>query len=64
MVTAVQQCRHAATRNAFSAATPERIVAAKRFMGELDKLYKVCFSGCHVTFPLAFQTQHPLLTWT
>lgn len=25
----------------FSAATPERIVAAKRFMGKLDKLYKV-----------------------
>ena len=43
MAAAVQQCRHAATCNAFSAATPERIVAAKRFMGKLDKLYKVCF---------------------
>lgn len=35
------EVQHDAKELFFSAATPERIVAAKRFMGKLDKLYKV-----------------------
>ena len=35
------EVQHDTKGSFFSAATPERIVAAKRFMGKLDKLYKV-----------------------